>query len=42
MTNLDDLRKHVSMLSDEALLEVRREDLVEAAQAVYGAIESTV
>lgn len=35
MINLDDLRKQVSMLTDEALLEVQRGDLVEAARKVY-------
>ncbi len=37
MINLDDLRKQVSMLTDEALLEVNRGDLVEAARQVYEA-----
>lgn len=35
MINLDDLRKQVSMLTDEALLEVHRSDLVEAARRIY-------
>ena len=35
--NLDDLRKQVSMLTDEALLEVHRGDLVDAAREVYEA-----
>jgi hypothetical protein len=35
--NLEDVKRHVATLSDEALLEVKREDLVEAAQAIYGA-----
>jgi hypothetical protein len=34
-TNLSDVRKHVALLSDEALLEVNREDLTEAAQGIY-------
>jgi hypothetical protein len=33
--DIDQLRTHVSNLSDEALLEVRPEDLVEAAREVY-------
>jgi hypothetical protein len=33
--HLDELRKQVSMLTDEALLEVQRGDLVEAARKVY-------
>ena len=33
--NIDGLKRHVSSLSDEALLEVRREDLTEDAQGVY-------
>jgi len=35
--NLDDLRKQISMLTNEALLEVNRGDLVEAAREVYEA-----
>jgi hypothetical protein len=35
MIDLDALRKQVAMLSDEALLEVDRDDLVEAARQVY-------
>jgi Putative prokaryotic signal transducing protein len=31
----DDFRQHFELLSDEALLETSREDLVEAAKAVY-------
>jgi hypothetical protein len=37
MIDVDGLRKQVEMLSDEALLEVQREDLVDAALAVYNA-----
>ena len=37
MTNLDDLRKHLTLLSDEALLEVPPEELTETAKAVYDA-----
>lgn len=36
-TNLDDVRKHVALLSDESLLAVEREDLTEAALTVYEA-----
>jgi hypothetical protein len=35
--NLEELREHVAGLSDEALLEVKPEDLVEAARGVYEA-----
>jgi hypothetical protein len=31
----DDFRRHFDLLSDDALLEVNREDLVEAARSVY-------
>ena len=34
-TNIQDVRKHVALLSDEALLETDREDLTEEALAVY-------
>ena len=33
--DIQDVRKHVAALPDEALLEVEREDLTEAARAVY-------
>ena len=36
-TNIEDVKKHVTLLSDEALLDVPREDLTESAQAVYEA-----
>jgi hypothetical protein len=36
-TNLEELREHVAGLSDEALLEVKPEDLVESARGVYEA-----
>lgn len=34
-TNIQDVRKHVALLSDEALLETNREELTEEALAVY-------
>jgi hypothetical protein len=34
-TNIEDYRRHFSNLSDEALLETRREDLVEAARQAF-------
>lgn len=37
MTNLDDLRKHLSILSDEELLETEPEDLTDEAKSVYEA-----
>ena len=33
--NIEGLKRHVASLSDEALLEVRREDLTEEAQGIY-------
>lgn len=33
--NIEGLKRHVASLSDEALLEVRREDLTEDAQGIY-------
>jgi hypothetical protein len=33
--NLDDFRRHFEILSDDALLETNREDLVEAARGCY-------
>lgn len=36
-TNIEDVKRHVTLLSDEALLDVPREDLTESAQAVYEA-----
>src|SRR4051812_37780088 len=33
--NLDDFRRHFEILSDEALLETNRDDLVEAARGCY-------
>ena len=35
--NLEGVRRHAEMLPDDALLEVKREDLTEAAQAIYEA-----
>ena len=37
MTNLDSLRKHLTNLTDEAILEVSPGDLTEEAKAVYDA-----
>jgi hypothetical protein len=37
MLNLDSLRKHLTTLTDEAILEVKPEDLTEEAKAVYDA-----
>ena len=34
---LDDFRKHFELLSDDALLETNRDELVEAAQQCYDA-----
>ena len=34
-TNLDDFRRHFELLSDEALLDTNRDDLVAAAQGCY-------
>ncbi len=35
MTNLDSLRKHLTHLTDDAILEVNPDDLTEEAKAVY-------
>jgi len=37
MLNLDSLRKHLTTLTDEAILEVKPEDLTDEAKAVYDA-----